>query len=216
MRKLATILMALTLVAAACGDDSGGLFTTATSPPVTTSSGDGSTTTTVPPGLVDEYPEEIVEAYMGGCTPESGAGFCQCSIDEFQLRLTLGEFLNLDADALEDNPVAMEVVDICLFLIDPGPNAGSTTTIPEFTPITNIEDIIDISIIDLEEYWAEELPNVFGVVYESPALVAPYFISQGDVPECGAGNPCARYGEQCGKRENRTECTKSPGHVGPP
>jgi predicted metalloprotease len=188
MRRTAVVLISLALVAAACGDDTGGLFTTTTTGPSATTVTTPGTTTGTTSGAIDEYPEAIVDAYMEGCSAESGAPFCQCTIEEFEARLTLGEFLNLDTDALESDPVAMDVIGICLRLLDDQGGttvAGGTTTLPEFTPITDIEDIIDISITDLEEYWAEELPATFGVEYQSPTFIGPYFISEGDVPECG-------------------------------
>jgi predicted metalloprotease len=168
--RASVALVALALVASACGDGTSGgsLF-----PP--------STDSTV--AAADAYPEAIVEAYMEGCTPESGDEFCRCSINEFQERLDLTQFLALDADTLETDPLALDIVDVCLRQV--GDATGPVTTDPEFTPITTIEEIVNVTVTDLEIYWAETMPVVWAIEYEPPAEVGPYFVSEGDTPRCG-------------------------------
>lgn len=63
--------------------------------------------------------------------------------------------------------------------------ASTSTTEPEFTSITDIETITQLTIFDLEEWWGSELPAVFGVEYDPVSEFGPYFISQGDIPFCG-------------------------------
>ena len=63
--------------------------------------------------------------------------------------------------------------------------ASTSTTEQEFTSITDIETITQLTIFDLEEWWGSELPAVFGVAYDPVSEFGPYFISQGDIPFCG-------------------------------
>ncbi len=68
------------------------------------------------------------------------------------------------------------------------------------TPPTGEElsysDLIDLTIIDLDEYWAAIMPEVYGIDYESLSAVGPYFVSTGDVPQCGlaASDPAELVG----------------------
>ena len=101
IRRLA-VGLALSLIVAACGDDDvGPIFTT-----------DASSNTTTQD--IEAYPEVLVEEYVGGCITEADDGFCRCTIDEFQQRLTIGEFLELSANELDSSPVFQEVLQICL------------------------------------------------------------------------------------------------------
>ena len=181
MRRLALLLLVVALVAAACGDDDAGpIFTQPTS---TT---EATTTST------DEvrFPPEVVDEYMSGCVPEAGEEACRCTIEEFQKRLTLDEFLALaDAD-IDADPVVQEVIDFCTRTGGTTTTtvvAGSTTsTVAEdFVPITDIDTIIDLTIQDLEYWWSLELPAVFGTEYEPVSSFGGYHVSEGDIPSCG-------------------------------
>jgi predicted metalloprotease len=180
MRRLLLTGLALSLVVAACGDDDAGpIFTTDAVPSTTILE-------------FQEYPEILVEEYVSGCVTEADEGFCRCSIEEFQGRMTLGEFLELSATELDSSPVFQEVLQICLLVQGFGDtssttagNATTPTTEPTFETITDIETITELTILDLEQWWAVELPAVFGVAYEPVSEFGPYFSSQGDIPFCG-------------------------------
>ena len=166
------LVLAIGLVAAACGDDSGGIFTTTTG---------GSTSSTADTGF--EYPTQIVDAYVEGCSVDGTEEFCRCTIDEFQLRMSLEDFLDLEqSDDIESNAVVNEIIDICQRRV------GGTTTTTEaggFEPITDPGTAIELSIADLELFWSQEMPDVWDVDYTPVSAYGPYLISEGDVPVCG-------------------------------
>jgi predicted metalloprotease len=158
VRRLVSLVVALSLVAAACG-------------------GRGAATTTTTESAA--YPAGVVAAYLAGCLEEADAEFCTCTIEEFQQRLDLASFLALEDD-LDLEGVAGDVVRTCLGGIPP------TTTIPDGPgPIATLEDLVEITVADLEVYWAHAMPLVWGIQYESPSFAGGYHIARGDVPECG-------------------------------
>ena len=167
MRRPVVVLLLLALVSTACADDSGGSVVT--------------TTTTVTTQSSTTYPEELVDAYVEGCSPSSGESFCRCTIDEFQARLNLDEFLALDESDIASDPTAEAVIDFCLAETSP----GTTVAGDDFTPITTVEEIQNATIADLEVFWATEMPREWGIEYQTLAAIGPYFISQGDTPRCG-------------------------------
>jgi len=204
MRRLALFVFALGLLAAACSDDSGGRGLFDTSP--STSSGrtteDTSTqdTSTQDTSTAFTYPDAIVDGYIEGCSPDGGAAFCRCSIDEFQRRMPLEDFLVMAEGDIESSPIALDIVTFCLTEVGTGSDTttgttgatGTTTGTTEatdttggFVTITDMATIIDLSIQDLELFWADVMPGVWGADYFPVASFGPYFISQGDVPECG-------------------------------
>jgi predicted metalloprotease len=178
-RRFLMMSIVVALVAVACGDDSSGpLFTS-------------STTTTTNGASGVRYPEAIVTEYIDGCSPEAGVEACRCTIEEFQRRLSLEEFLALSGTDLNSNPLVQEVVNFCLTSTDSTTSttviAATTTTVPgdEFVTITDIDTIIDLTIEDLETWWATELPASFGVAYERVSSYSGYIVSAGDTPFCG-------------------------------
>jgi predicted metalloprotease len=175
---MSVLVLVVGLIAAACGDDGGGIFTTTTGGG-STSTSPGSSTTSA--GF--EYPTQIVEAYVEGCAVDGTEEFCQCTIDEFQLRLSLQDFLDLEqAGDIESNPVVTEIVEVCQR------RAGGTTTTTQaggFEPITDPEALIELSIADLEQYWSAEMPEIWDVDYFPVSAYGPYIVSEGDVPVCG-------------------------------
>jgi len=184
IRRLMRIGLALSLVAVACGDDDAKpIFSPTTQGPRTSTAGTARD--------IEAYPDTVIEDYLSGCTEDGDEGFCRCTIDEFQQRLTLGEFLELMSTDLESSAMVEDVVELCLIrgvgdtattTVDP---VATSTTEPEFTSITDIETITQLTIADLEEWWGSELPAVFGVAYEPVSGFGPYFISQDDIPFCG-------------------------------
>ena len=187
MRRSVAVALAVALAVAACGDDSGPA-TTSTVPPT------GSTTTSATTG--DTYPEEIIDAYLDGCSPTSGESFCRCTIEEFEARLTLEEFLALNEADVAADPAAQEVIDVCL---REGP-PGTTVAGGDFTPITTVEEIVNASIVDLESFWSETMPAQWGIDFRPLAGIGPYFVSQGDRPRCGGPMDRSEY------RENAFYC----------
>lgn len=189
-RRCLTLVVVITLLAAACGDDSGRpIFPLSTSTTIAAATTTQATTTTSAAASF-QYPPDVIEDYLSGCTPEAGDAACQCTIDEFQRRLALDDFLDLVGDDLDAQPVVQEVIEICMSRVDGTTTtvvAGSTTTLPGdgFVPITDIETIIDLTITDLQDWWSTELPAVFGVAYEPVVDFNGYMVSAGDVPSCG-------------------------------
>lgn len=179
MKRLVVLVMVLAIVATACGDDDGGntLF------PSSTTSATAATTTV--PGGGEAYPAEIVAAYMDGCEAEAPSELCQCTIDQYQARLTLDEFIeysNTTPNVGED-PLALEIIDYCLRTSG---TTGTTTAGGDPTPFLTMEDVIDASVVDIDAFWAAEYPAVWGEAYTTPIINGPYYVSRGDVPRCGA------------------------------
>jgi len=174
---MSVLVLVVGLVAAACGDDGGGILTT------TTGGGSSSTqgATTTLGGF--EYPTQIVDAYVEGCSVDGSEEFCSCTIDEFQLRMSLQDFLDLEQSGdIEANPVVNEIIEIC-----ERASGGTTTTTQAggFEPITDPETLIELAIADLEQFWGAEMPDVWDVDYTPVSAYGPYLISEGDVPVCG-------------------------------
>lgn len=159
MRRFSVVVVAMALVAAGCARDR------------------DATTTTVTGG---SYPAAIVAAYLEGCLEEADAEFCACSIAEFQARLSLADFLALDGEELDLSGPAGEVIRVCLR------DSVTSTTAPDAAgPIGSLEELIEITIADLEAYWSVAMVEVWGIGYEPPGFVGGYSITAGDVPECG-------------------------------
>jgi predicted metalloprotease len=177
--RILVLFVTLTLVVAACGSDETGPTTT------TTTIADSGMTSTGPSG----YPQVVVDEYMRGCTSDAGPDACRCTIDEFQRIFTLEEFIALaDSDITSDDQVR-RVIDFCS-------QDTSTTTVAaadDFVPITEIDQIVDLTIRDLEAWWTVELPTSFGVRYEPLADYGPFFVSRGDVPFCGGPLAAEEY-----------------------
>jgi len=176
MKRMSVLVLVLGLVAASCGDDGGGLFTS------TTAAGGTTTPSSTTLGGF-EYPTQIVEAFVDACQEGNSGELCQCEIDEFQVRLSLQDFLDLLELAEPDaDPTAAQVFDICQR------RTGETTTTTQaggFEPITDIDTLIELSIADLEQFWTEQMPAVWDVDYTPVTAYGPYIVSQGDVPVCG-------------------------------
>jgi len=174
MKRLAILTLAMSLVVIACGDDS--------SPVVTTAPPGVSTTSTTAAATSETYPPEIVDAYVQGCSPTSGEDFCRCTIEQFEARLPLEDFLALDGTDIDADPTSQDVIDACL----DGSTTGTTLAGGgDFTPITTVEEIENATVVDLEEYWGEEMPRVWGIDFQPLAALGPYYVSQGDQPRCG-------------------------------
>ncbi|MEX1279295.1 MAG: neutral zinc metallopeptidase [Acidimicrobiia bacterium] len=71
------------------------------------------------------------------------------------------------------------------------PAATTTTSLPPSTTSTlpagplSIDQQIEVTIEDLERYWADELPETYGLAYTPPAEVGGYNVGLGDAPACG-------------------------------
>ena len=176
MRRFVVPMLALALVASACGDDAA---------TVTTTTAAGASTTSTIASTGETYPEEIVEAYMDGCRPDGGEDLCRCTIEQYQQRLTLEQFFDYSENTpnIGSDPLAVEIIDICLRTTD---TTGTTTAGGDFVPFASMEEAIDATLIDIDQFWAAEFPAVFNAAYTTPIINGPYFVSQGDVPTCGA------------------------------
>ncbi|MFQ5948314.1 MAG: hypothetical protein ACE5KX_05600 [Acidimicrobiia bacterium] len=65
----------------------------------------------------EEYPAQVVDQYIAGCVQEGGnQEFCQCTIDEFQDRMSVDEFLSAFEGATGAQPPEefAEVIGACL------------------------------------------------------------------------------------------------------
>lgn len=174
MKRLVVLFLAFGLTAAACGDDDG-------TPLITSTTTGQATTTTL--GTGESYPAEMVEAYMDGCRPEGGEELCRCTIDQYQARLSLEEFIEYSSTTpdIGNDPLALEIIDFCT-------RTGATTPTTlagEFTPFADMDGVIAASLADLDVYWAATMPEVWGIDYEPPIVNGPYFNSRGDQPTCG-------------------------------
>ena len=47
------------------------------------------------------------------------------------------------------------------------------------------DDLINLTITDLDEFWTNMVPEIYSIDYEPLAAIGPYFVSTGDVPQCG-------------------------------
>jgi predicted metalloprotease len=203
-RRIAFVVAAVVAMSACSGD--GSVFNASTD--ASTTSSEGTTTSSTAPGTTTEgtatttattagtststttgsggeqYPQGIVDAYMDGCTESGDRSFCLCTIDEFQKRLTLDEFLALEAGGdLSAQEVVLEVTQACLGSV----TAGSTTTTtapPDLQPLT-MDEVITLTIDDLVVYWSSVMPDLYGTGYEDVSETIPYYPSSGDVPPCG-------------------------------
>ena len=190
MRRTALLLM-VALTAAACG---GGSVLTSTPPaaapltstPTTTTlatTEEDSIPTTGPVG--GGYPQDVVTAYMEGCAGDPADDeYCRCTVREFEQRLTVDEFLDLEGGDLSGG-VVLEVATVCLDEIGmiEGPVADSPET-PGPVP-GDLEGYTNLTIDVIEEYWVVTLPEVYGIAYEDVAAAIPYFPSSGELPDCG-------------------------------
>lgn len=185
MRRVLIPVLVLVLVAVACGDDDA----TVTTVSGTTTSA-GATTTAASTG--ERYPSEIVDAYMEGCEPEAGEELCRCTIEEYQQRLTLEEFFDYSENTpnIGSDPLAVEIIDLCLRTAD---TSGTTSAGSGFVPFATMDEQIAASVADLDAFWADEFPAVWAAAYTTPIINGPYFVSQGDVPTCGAPLPPSGY-----------------------
>lgn len=71
MTRMLAVVLALGLVFAACGDDNGG----------------------------SGFSSEIRNEFMGGCAPEAGNEFCECTLDELEQVYTEEEFIKVGLQA---------------------------------------------------------------------------------------------------------------------
>jgi len=95
---------------------------------------------------IEAYPALIVEEYMSGCTEEAGEDLCRCTIDEFQQRLTLSEFIELSAllelDDTDPNAsvVVLDMIEVCVgrgfSVVATTPPVSETTTTTTTTTTT--------------------------------------------------------------------------------
>ena len=101
-------VLAGVLFVSACGDDDAA--TTTTAAPTTTSA----TATTAAPIGGNGFPADFVDSYMEGCTSEASTEACQCTIDQFEERYTLDEFIEIATAGDENDPRVEEVINFCL------------------------------------------------------------------------------------------------------
>jgi hypothetical protein len=79
-------------------------------------------------GEEDEYPEEVIDNFMEGCTSQPGAteSYCRCSIERIQEEVSFDEFRELEeglTDASEFPDRLVDAISECLearsFLLRP-------------------------------------------------------------------------------------------------
>jgi hypothetical protein len=60
-----------------------------------------------------EYPQEVVDNFMAGCTSQPGAteGYCRCSIREIQEKVSFEEFRKLESSIGDDKRFPDPLVD---------------------------------------------------------------------------------------------------------
>jgi predicted metalloprotease len=197
-RSLA-LVVTIVLLAAACGD--GGGVTMPTTAPETTES----PTTTAPegtiapdttvssdpvlapdasaPALENGYPQGLVDAYMDGCTEDGDATFCRCTIVEFQELMSLDEFVALGQGDPTASDVVLDVTEFCL--AETGQLEEPVTVGDGVSIALDLDQLVALTQDDLVAFWGTTLPDLYGIAYEDLAAVIPYFVSQGDLPQCG-------------------------------
>ena len=176
MKRVAVLFLVLGMTAAACGDDGG-------TPLITSSTTSGGQTTTTTIGSGEAYPTEMVEAYMDGCRPDGGEDLCRCTIDQYQARLTVQEFIDYSTNTpdIGTDPLALDIIDYCTRTGD----TTATTVAGDFTPFTDMQGVIDATLADLDVYWGATMPAVWSMDYTPPIVNGPYYNSRGDQPTCG-------------------------------
>ena len=129
------------------------------------------------------FPPLVADAYLEGCADEpSDLDYCRCTLEEFEQRLTLDEFI-----ALEDlsGGVVLEVANACLNEIGSGDSTAATPVEEPPLPPDNLRAYTDLTIDAVEAYWEVALPDYYGIAYEDVSATIPYFPSSGDLPGCG-------------------------------
>ncbi|HSG79416.1 MAG TPA: neutral zinc metallopeptidase [Acidimicrobiia bacterium] len=200
MRRVVPVL-ALVLLASACGDDtgtrpSGDPFAVATTVPTTASSATTSTSATT-----DTFRPTVREAFMAGCTEDGSEEVCACTLQEIERRITLEQFLALDDADPIDRAFIFDVTEICLARLDGASIAASATTTTTTTTTTSgdpgtttttapprpltLDEVIQVTVADLESYWEVEQPAAYGTSYEPIERVVPYVPSSESIPDCG-------------------------------
>ena len=124
---------------------------------------------------------------MDGCRPEAGEELCRCTIEQYQERFTIDEFIDYSANTpnIGSDPLAVEIIDFCL-------REGDVTTTtsgalaPPLSSLGSMEAVMNATVQDIDLFWSVEFPEVWGMEYETPTVNGSYFVSQGDVPTCGA------------------------------
>jgi len=197
LRRGAALLLvvAVTVLAAACGDPPVKFPSATTIPP----GGDLPASTTTPPGgdlpaatttatpttgaVAAAYPDRLVNLFLIDCRTEGiDLELCSCTIDGLQEEVALDAFLDLVA--------GLEVSDLFTLNASAGPTTAAVAGVVAACrgetpgPVT-IEGQIDAAISDLIAYWEQQLPATYGVAYRDVADAFPYYPSTGDVPACG-------------------------------
>jgi hypothetical protein len=107
-------VLAGALFVSACGDDDAATTTTAapaTTAATATTAAPATTAATIAP---TGFPADFVDSYMDGCTSEATTEACQCTIDQFEERYTLDEFIEIATSSDENDPRVEEVINFCL------------------------------------------------------------------------------------------------------
>jgi predicted metalloprotease len=47
------------------------------------------------------------------------------------------------------------------------------------------DELIELTLADLEEYWSANVPEIYGMPFTPLAAIGPYFVSTGEIPSCG-------------------------------
>ncbi|NIR39109.1 MAG: hypothetical protein GWN07_24840, partial [Actinobacteria bacterium] len=116
-----------------------------------------------------------MDAYLDGCAAsDQDLDYCRCTIEQFERRLTLEEFLAIDD--LEGG-VVLEVAAACMDqAAGPAGSEASGTVLPGV-----LRSHTDATVADVEAYWADTLPALYGTAYRPVGATVPYFPSTGDL-----------------------------------
>ncbi len=66
----------------------------------------------------------------------------------------------------------------------PSTTSATTTTTIDTRPLT-MDELVQLTVADLEEFWSQTLPVAYDVEYVSVDGAVPYYPSTGEIPSCG-------------------------------
>ena len=144
VRRMAMILIAMTMLVAACSDDA----------PATATVGFGSDSGS---DSGDPYSTFIRDSYLEGCGTEQNLAFCECTLTELEQIFSEDEFIRFAIESTEEMPSeAIEVAIACIGDLDLGSTdstPASTSTSAQMTSVFDLRvgDCFDDQSLDIEQ-----------------------------------------------------------------
>jgi hypothetical protein len=140
VKRLAMILIAMTMLMAACSDDAPSTAT------IDFGSGSATTAAGARLGSGAEYSTFIRDSYLEGCETEQNSAFCECTLTELERIFSEDEFIRFAIETTEEMPPeAIEIAIACIDEIDLG--APGSTTAPAVVP-SQMMSVFDLQVGD--------------------------------------------------------------------